>query len=128
MNTLENFYMQKHQQEGTLTLEQNPGDENALFKIIIPTRLNAQEQQDTDTPNTATNHTVTHSQATRQHNYRTQTPLNVSDQLPAVFNKVIILTSQTIQQQVSTTTTITTDINNAESYNHNSCTTIYFGQ
>jgi hypothetical protein len=58
MNTLENFYMQKHQQESIL-IQENPGDENPLFKIIIPTRLNAQDQQDTDTPNTATNHTVT---------------------------------------------------------------------
>jgi hypothetical protein len=56
MNTLENFYMQKHQQEGTLIQEQSPGEENPLFRIIIPTHPNAlEEKQDTDTPNTSTN-------------------------------------------------------------------------
>jgi hypothetical protein len=38
MNTLENFHMQKIQQEGTLIPEQSTGDENPLFRIIIPPR------------------------------------------------------------------------------------------
>lgn len=48
MNILENFYIQKHQQEGTLIQEQIPSDENLLFKIIIPPHSNAQARQDDD--------------------------------------------------------------------------------
>jgi hypothetical protein len=48
MNILENFYMQKYQQEGILIQEQIPPDENSLFKIIISTPSNAQARQDTD--------------------------------------------------------------------------------
>jgi hypothetical protein len=55
MNTLENFYMQK-QQDGKLIQKQIPGEENPLFRIIIPTHPNAHEQrQDIDTPNMSTN-------------------------------------------------------------------------
>jgi hypothetical protein len=48
MNTLENFYMQKYQQEGLLIQEQIPPDENTLFKIIIPAPTDAQARQDVD--------------------------------------------------------------------------------
>jgi hypothetical protein len=48
MNTLENFYMQKYQQEGLLIQEQIPPDENALFKIITPAPTDAQARQDID--------------------------------------------------------------------------------
>jgi hypothetical protein len=55
------IYIQKYQQEGTLIQEQVPGDENPLFKIIIPTRINTQAQYNTDTPNPTTAQTATHS-------------------------------------------------------------------
>jgi hypothetical protein len=48
MNILENFYIQKYQQEGTLIQEQIPPVENSLFKIIIPMHSNAQARQDAD--------------------------------------------------------------------------------
>ena len=48
MNTLENFYMQKFQQEGFLIQEQMPPDENSLFKIIIPADTDAQARKDGD--------------------------------------------------------------------------------
>ena len=48
MNTLENFYMQKFQQEGLLIQEQVPPDENSLFKIIIPADTDAQARKDGD--------------------------------------------------------------------------------
>jgi hypothetical protein len=49
MNTLENFHMQKLQQEGTLIPEQSTGDENPLFRIIIPPRPKEQKRQDSNT-------------------------------------------------------------------------------
>jgi hypothetical protein len=36
MNNLENFYVQKLQQEGTLIPEQNAGDENLLYRLALP--------------------------------------------------------------------------------------------
>jgi hypothetical protein len=45
MNTLEKFYMQKQQQDGTRIQKQIPGKENPLFRIIIPTHPNAHEQR-----------------------------------------------------------------------------------
>ena len=49
MNVMENFYIQKYQQEDILTQEQNIGEENPLFKFIIHTQHNTHApKQDTD--------------------------------------------------------------------------------
>jgi hypothetical protein len=56
MNALENFYMQKQQQNYTLIQEQSSGEDNPLFRLIIFTHSNAHDQKrDTDTFNTSTN-------------------------------------------------------------------------
>jgi hypothetical protein len=56
--------MQKQQQDGILIQEQNPGEENPLFRIIVPTHPNAHEQkQDTTHPTRPqTKHSVTTTQ------------------------------------------------------------------
>jgi hypothetical protein len=46
MNTLENFYMQKLQEEGTLIPEQNTGYKNPLFRIVIPPPPEEHKRQD----------------------------------------------------------------------------------
>ena len=40
MNTIENFCIQMYYQKGSLRNKQNPGEENPLFKFIIPTTCN----------------------------------------------------------------------------------------
>jgi hypothetical protein len=52
MTTLEQFYIQKFHEEGTLMPEQYAGDKNRLFTIIIQTKPNEHEHKDNNTPTT----------------------------------------------------------------------------
>jgi hypothetical protein len=51
MNILENFYIQQFHQNGTVIKEQQPGEQNILFKLIKPTTplTHAQNPIPTDT-------------------------------------------------------------------------------
>jgi hypothetical protein len=40
MNIMENLYIQMYHQKESLINEQNPGEENPLFKLITPTTHN----------------------------------------------------------------------------------------
>jgi hypothetical protein len=58
MNAMENFYMQKHQYDGTLMQEQILNEENPLLRIIISTHLNTHEQNRTLQTQPQTGHSV----------------------------------------------------------------------